>query len=93
MDFRKNAKHLMCDLTTKWILEIAQSLACALIYWYYVLWLGSGELLIAWSERGLRCSDESGMLIGNPLGEGSNASSTNSELWRAEKSSFRMRAQ
>ncbi len=21
MDFRKNAKHLMCDLTTKWILE------------------------------------------------------------------------
>ncbi len=93
MDFRKNAKHLMCDLTTKWILESAQSLACALIYWYYVLWIGSGELLIPWSERGLRCSDGSGMLIGDPLGEGSNASSTNSELWRAEKSSFRMRAQ
>ncbi len=33
------------------------------------------------------------MLIGDPLGEGSNASSTNSELWRAENSSFRMRAQ
>ncbi len=33
------------------------------------------------------------MLIGDPLGEGSNASSTNSELWRTEKSSFRMRAQ
>ncbi len=33
------------------------------------------------------------MLIGDPLGEGSNASSTNSELWRAEKSYFRMRAQ
>ncbi len=27
----------MCDLTTKWILESAQSLTCALIYWYYVL--------------------------------------------------------
>ncbi len=37
MDFRKNAKHLMCVLTTKWILESAQSLTCALIYWYYVL--------------------------------------------------------
>ncbi len=33
------------------------------------------------------------MLIGDPLGEGSNASSTNSELWRAENSSFRMRTQ
>ncbi len=52
----------MCDLTTKWILESAQSLACALIY------LGSGEL------------------IDDPLGEGSNASSTSSELWRAENS-------
>ncbi len=29
-DFRKNAKHLMCDLTTTWILESAQRLACAL---------------------------------------------------------------
>ncbi len=28
------------------------------------------------------------MLIGDPLGEGSNASSTNSELWGAEDSSF-----
>ncbi len=27
----------MCDLTTKWILESAQSLTCALIYWYYIL--------------------------------------------------------
>ncbi len=33
------------------------------------------------------------MFIGDPLGEGSNASSTNSELWRAEKSSLRMRSQ
>ncbi len=29
-DFRKNAKHLMCDLSTTWILESAQRLACAL---------------------------------------------------------------
>ncbi len=31
------------------------------------------------------------MLIGDPLGEGSNASSTDSELWRAENSFLRMR--
>ncbi len=62
----------MCDLTTKWILESAQSLACALLYWYYVLWLGSGELLIPWSERGLRRSEGSGTPIDDPLGEGSN---------------------
>ncbi len=43
-----------------------------------------------WRVENFRCSDGSGMLIGDPLGEGSNASSTNSELWRAEKSSFRM---
>ncbi len=30
-------------------------------------------------------SKGSGMLIGDPLGEGSNASSTDSELWEAEK--------
>ncbi len=29
----------------------------------------------------LRCSERSGMLIGDPLGEGSIASSTNNELW------------
>ncbi len=46
-----------------------------------------------WRVEKFRCSDGSGMLIGDPLGEGSNASSTNSELWRAENSSFRMRAQ
>ncbi len=39
----------------------------------------------------LRRSEGSGMLIGNPLGEGSNASSTDSELWRAENSFLRMR--
>ncbi len=31
------------------------------------------------------------MLKGDPLGEGSNASSTESELWRAENSFLRMR--
>ncbi len=42
--------------------------------------------------RELRCSEGSGMLIGGPLGEGSNVSSTDNELWRrAEKSFLRMR--
>ncbi len=58
-DFRKNAKHLMCELTTGWI------------FWNF------------------RCSNRSGMLIGDPLCDGSNASSTNSELWRAENSFLR----
>ncbi len=31
------------------------------------------------------------MLIGDPLGEGSNTSSTDNELWRAENSFLRMR--
>ncbi len=31
------------------------------------------------------------MLIGDPLGEGSNASSTNNELWRADNLFLRMR--
>ncbi len=31
------------------------------------------------------------MLIGDPLGEGSTASSTNNELWRVENSFLRMR--
>ncbi len=53
--------------------------------------LGSGEKLILQNERGLRRSEGSGMLISDPLGEGSNASSTDSELWRAEKSTLRMR--
>ncbi len=34
-------------------------------------------------------SKGSGMLIGDPLGEGSNASSTNSEIWGAENSFLR----
>ncbi len=52
--------------------------------------LGSGEL-ISQNERELRRSEGIDMLIGDPLGEGSNASSTDSELWGAENSSFRMR--
>ncbi len=36
-------------------------------------------------------SEGSGMLIGDPLGEGSNVSSTDNELWRAENSFLRMR--
>ncbi len=52
--------------------------------------LRSGEL-IPQNERELRRSEGSGMLIGDPLGEGSNASSTDSKLWGAENSSFRMR--
>ncbi len=52
----------MCDLTTRWILESAQSLACALIYWYYVL-LGAEN----YSSLGVKISEGSGMLKGDPL--------------------------
>ncbi len=52
--------------------------------------LGSGEH-IPQKERKLRCSEGSGMLIGDPLGEGSTASSTDNEPWRAENSFLRMR--
>ncbi len=52
--------------------------------------LGSREL-IPQNERELRRSEGSGMLIGDPLGEGNNASSTDNELWRAENSFLRMR--
>ncbi len=44
-----------------------------------------------WRVENFRCSNGSGMLIDDPLGEGSNASSTNSELWRAENSFSEMR--
>ncbi len=47
--------------------------------------LGGGEL-IPQNKRELRCSEGSGMLIGDPLCEGSNASSTNKELWGAVNS-------
>ncbi len=52
--------------------------------------LGSGELILQ-NERKLRHSEGSGMLIGDPLGEGSNASFTDNELWRAENSFLIMR--
>ncbi len=45
--------------------------------------LRSGKLI---PQNEPRRSEGSGMLIGDPLSEGSNASSTNSELWRAENS-------
>ncbi len=51
--------------------------------------LGSGEL-IPQNESELRRSEGSGMLIGDPLGEGSTDSSTDNELWRAENSFLRM---
>ncbi len=41
--------------------------------------LGTGEL-IPQNDRELRCSEGSGMLIGDPLGEGSTATSTDNEL-------------
>ncbi len=52
--------------------------------------LEGGEL-IPQNERELRRSEGSGMLIGDPLGEGSKASSTDSKLWKMEKSFLRMR--
>ncbi len=45
--------------------------------------LRSGKLI---PQNELRRSEGSGMLIGDPLSEGSNTSSTNSELWRVENS-------
>ncbi len=51
----------------------------------------SGELLIPPRERELRRSEGSGKLIGDPLVEGSRASSTDGELWRVENSFLRMR--
>ncbi len=42
--------------------------------------LWGAEKLILQNERGLKCSEVSGMLISDPLGEGSRASSTNEEL-------------
>ncbi len=52
--------------------------------------LRRGEL-IPQNERELRRSGGSGKLIGDPLGEGSNASSTDNELWRVENSFLTMR--
>ncbi len=83
MDFRKNAEHLMCELTTEWILESAQSFSvCTYIYILVTFYSSGAENYSFLGVRGkLRRSEGSGMLIGDPLGEGSNASSTDSELW------------
>ncbi len=77
MDFRKNAEHLMCDLTTKWILEKCPEFnVCTYIMVLRSTW--NEEVLIPWSES-LRRSERSGMLIDDPLSGGSSASSTNEE--------------
>ncbi len=52
---------------------------------------GKRPITELWGAEKLRRSEGSGMLIGDPLGEGSSASSTDSELWRAENSFLRMR--
>ncbi len=52
--------------------------------------LESGEL-IPQNERELRRPEGSGMLIGALYSEGSSASSTNEELWRAENTFLRVR--
>ncbi len=107
----------MCGLTTEWILESAQSLACALIRrTFYALerrtthssewegtqtprggeqcWLdqqGERPITELWGAEKLGRSEGSGMLIGDPLVEGSSASSTDGEPWRAENSFLGMR--
>ncbi len=57
--------------------------------------VGSTSRVSDLSQRKFRRSEGSGVLIGDPLREGSNASSTNrrpiTELWGAENSFFRMR--
>ncbi len=47
--------------------------------------LEGGELIPQNERKHIR-SDGSGMLIDDPLGEGSKASSTDSKLWRTEHS-------
>ncbi len=49
-----------------------------------VLW--GGELFTLQSERELKRPEGSGMLINDPLGEGSNVSSTNKESDRSQSS-------
>ncbi len=52
---------------------------------------GSGTITELWGAEKLGRSEGSGMLIGDPLVEGSSASSTDGELWRAENSFLGMR--
>ncbi len=118
----------MCGLTTEWILESAQSLACALIRrtfyalerrtthssewegtqtprrerhahrwpsgWGEQCWLdqqGERPITELWGAEKLGRSEGSGLLIGDPPVEGSSASSTDGEPWRAENSFLGMR--
>ncbi len=62
----------MCELTTEWILESAQSFRLCTIYIFgNVLWLWGGELLIPRSEKELRRSEgEQAMLIDDPMVRG-----------------------
>ncbi len=52
---------------------------------------GSSTITELWGAEKLGRSEGSGMLIGDPLVEGSSASSTDGELWRAENSFLGMR--
>ncbi len=52
---------------------------------------GSGAITELWGAEKLGRSEGSGMLIGDPLVEGSSASSTDGELWRAANSFLGMR--
>ncbi len=65
MDFRKNAEHLMCDLTTKWILEKCPEFnVCTYILVLRSTW--NGEVLIPWSES-LRPSTVRGAVLALPM--------------------------
>ncbi len=69
MDFRNNAEHLMCELTTEWILESAQSFSVCTYIYILVTFYGSGADNYSFlrSERELRRSEGSGMLLDDPL--------------------------
>ncbi len=64
------------------------------LWWREQCWLdqqGEWPITELWGVEKLGRSEGSGMLIGDPLVEGSSASSTDGELWRAENSFLRMR--
>ncbi len=112
VDFRKNTKHLMWELTTEWIFRniylVLRSMVREWRTTHSSEWEGTqtlrrerqahrwpsmvrGAMLARPTRRAtyhrtlesgeLKRSERSGMLIGDPLGEGSNASATNNELW------------
>ncbi len=64
------------------------------LWWGEQCWLdqqGERPITELWGAEKLGRSEGSGMLIGDPLVEGSSASSTDGELWRAENSFLGMR--